>query len=223
MANVQTKIEKWGLAPQVLDLLSRGITSPAAIADALNGFMLGHDEHKGRSVTRTAVTRFIEAKKPEIKKAATAIFTDHVKNVVPNDLSALEEFEGLCLEWVRESVENRHARIAEAVARIDDEVERWSALLEQARDPEEKATALRGIVSRCLKYLSGDDDEQKRRLAAMRQATQIIDLKLTKAAMLEDTDKGRIIIVDRSGDYNQEQTPGQVREKYTMLTGGRHG
>lgn len=222
MANSQTKIEKWGLAPKVLELLSKGITSPSAIAEALNEFMLGSDEHRGRSVTRTAVTRFIDAKKPEIKKAATEIFTDHVKTVVPNDLSALEEFEALCLGWVRESVENRHARITQAVVKIDGEVDKWAKLLDEARDPEARENAVKGIVGRCLKYLSGDDDEQKRRLAAMRQATQIIDLKLTKAAMLEDTDKGRIIIIDRSGDYAGE-TPGAVREKFTMLTGGGHG
>ncbi|MBI5843746.1 MAG: hypothetical protein HZB23_03650 [Deltaproteobacteria bacterium] len=141
MANTQTKIEKWGLAPKVLELLKQGITSPSSIAEALNEFMLGRDEHKGRSVTRTAVTRFIEAKKPEIKKAATEIFTEHVNAVVPADLKALEEIEASCLAMFRETVENRHARLAEAAVKIKNEAARWRVMLDAAKDPKTEEDA----------------------------------------------------------------------------------
>ncbi|MBI5845139.1 MAG: hypothetical protein HZB23_10775 [Deltaproteobacteria bacterium] len=53
----------------------------------------------------------------------------------------------------------------------------------------------------------------------------IIDLKLTKAAMLEDDGKGRIFILDSKSDEARSlmDENGGERKVFTMLTGGRNG
>ena len=219
MANVATKVEKWGLEPLVLDLLRRGVTTPTAIAQELNEYLLSQPKNDGKQISRSAVSHYLDEKKPDIRKIATEVFKDHVDKVMPGDLKTIEEIQARALGMSRETVENRHARLAEAAASLKSEIRVWVSMVKLAGDPDKEDDAVKWIIARALKIVAGDDAEQAKVLAAMKMVLATLDLKLSKAAMLEDTERGSIFIVDSSGEYVATAVPGKERVPFTMPSG----
>jgi len=95
MANKRSKIEILGLAEDVQALVATGL-SARRIATRIN------NEHPEAEISESAVTRYVVRVRKEAAGEAFQKIKDHVDRVVPEDLKALEEMEGRCLEWGRE-------------------------------------------------------------------------------------------------------------------------
>jgi hypothetical protein len=184
-----SKIERLGLSEVVQDLVVSGITTRAAIAGVLR------DQHRA-AVSDATVGRYLSRLKAEAGGKAFQIISDHVDRVVPEDLKALEAMEALAYTWAMEASVPQARRIAEAAAQIAEKMEYWrSLLLAEVQNPTDQ---IKEIISECLSMVQADAREQDQRLRAMRAAVSIIDLKLSKAGLLDDDTKGRIVFLSRT-------------------------
>ncbi|MEW5734256.1 MAG: hypothetical protein AB1921_05340 [Thermodesulfobacteriota bacterium] len=197
--NAESKIEKWGLTHRIAELMGEGMTTGKAIAEALSAELAA----EGKSISPDAVNAYLRKVKPEAVQKANRALAAHLAKVVPDDLEALEELETLCLTWAREEAEPRRERLAEAFAAVSGNVEAWAEALSKALGSDkERRAAVKAMVQRVVAIIQNDADEQARRLAAIRQAVSIIDLKLTKSAMLDEKNNRNIFILpaDQSGE-----------------------
>lgn len=191
MAPRQTKIEKLGLADRVEELMTQGITTAARIAELLR------TENPGISVSDSAVQRFVARIKDDIKPEARTIIRDHVAENLPKDLDILEEMQGICLEWMREAGKDQVERVAEASAVLANEIPHWKQRLIESDDGEARKVAAE-LIQRAIFLIAIDDRKQERRLMAMKQLNQTIDVKFRHGGLLDsDGDDGiRIFALD---------------------------
>ena len=190
MANLQTKIERQNLAPRVQTLMKAGVVHGTQISAALKAD--GHD------ISPQAVNRFLAKMRDTSRPLAATIFEEHVQKEMPKDLEALEEMEAMCLVWAREAEQDIKQRVAQAAVDLPGEAERWKGLLKGmcSENPKESLAATQEAIATCLGYLTRDARFQDKRVQAINQAVKIIELKLRQAGVLQDDDRGRIIIMD---------------------------
>ncbi len=189
-----TKIEQQGLAETVQELMSQGITTRAAVTEKLVS-------EYGADVSEATVGRYLAKVRRAAENQAYKTITDHVNKTVPDDLEALEEMEKQALEWSREAGASQTERAADAAEKIAGELDEWKERLAGEKD----AQVVRWIIKKCLGYLAADDRRQEQRLAAMKMVHKIIETKLSKAGLLDDDTKGRIVFMQRgSGDSEGE-------------------
>jgi hypothetical protein len=193
MANTQSKIEKLGLAREVNTLVTSGINSGKEI-----GRRLRTDGHK---ISDSAVNRYLNKVGRQAKDQAADIIKDHVDRVVPEDLDALESMEDQCLKWANEDPKEAGDRLAGARLAVDGMFDHWVDMLRPPADDAAREKAIKSIVSQCMRYVLTDARLQGKRIQAMTTAIKIIDLKLSKAGLLTEDGRGRIIIYDKSHEY----------------------
>lgn len=197
MGNTQSKVERQGYADTVQNIMKGGITNATKIHKILV------EEHKA-DLSLSSVTRFVSKIKDTISDDAFKTIRDHVEKVVPEDLVALEAMEKMCLEWVNEDPGEMAERLAEAVVLIDNEVNAWFELLMEFGSEQNREKKIKRIISKAIGYVLRDARLQNKRIQAMNVAIKIITLKLQQAGLLEDEASGRIIILDRSKDYDEQ-------------------
>lgn len=207
--NQISKIERLGLADRVANIMTdEGITVGREI-----GRMLRSEGHR---ISDAAVNRYLSKVGRVASSRAEKIITEHVDKVIPDDLKALEELEALGLKWSREDPIELADRMSGIKAAIDFEVNEWADSITAAaneKNTEKRAAAVKEIIKKCLGYILKDERLQDKRLKAMGSVIKIIELKLSKAGLLKDEGRGRIVIVDRSGDYEPDDPHKPASEK----------
>ena len=177
------KIEQHNLGPRILDLLKEGATS----ADIAATF-----KAENMPISQPTISRWIKQQREETKGTIGKILQEHVEKTVPADLEALEEMERLCLAWAREEVDQKAERIS-AWKKVWEAISRWIREISESK-PEEREDKCKAFAKAALRWVMEDIGLQRDRLSAMRQASQIIDLKLRYAGVLEGDGKGNIIL-----------------------------
>ncbi len=221
MANNRTKIERLGLHDFVVGLYAKGVVTAREIARRIK------DEH-GEKISEDAVRNHLSTHvKSQFENAASVKIQEHVDRVVPQDLKALEEMEAQCLEWFRELPKEQASRLASAVLEIESDYHEWVKLFKEA-PARKKSKVIQDIIRNCLELVNRDARQQDKRIKAISMAVKIIEVKLGKAGVLEDDQKGRIVILDRSRDYephDPDAGPGKQRKPLTLVmenfSGGR--
>jgi DNA-binding transcriptional ArsR family regulator len=189
MGSKASKIDRAGLAPVILELQSAGITTSIAISAAL--------KEQGFNISQPTVSRWLKAHKDLGRDDTRQIVQDHIKAAVPADLDALENMEAACLAWAKEDEESFSERIANQ--RIKDAIPEWKETI--ANTPADRVgETVADIIRKCLHWIAQDVGLQKRRLAAMKQATSIIELKLRYSGIIDAAGSGNIIMVDSRKD-----------------------
>jgi predicted transcriptional regulator len=178
------KIIRLNLQKTVEELISSGVTTSTAIAAVL--------KEKGYSVSQPTVSRYLKEQREARKEQTQQIINSHVNETVPADLTALETMETQCLVWAKEDNTAFANRLA--VKHIVEAAPRWLELILQLAG-EEQGKAIKQIIGQCLSWTADDLRLQTARIAAMRQATQIIEMKLRY--VLGETGDGKIFFVDR--------------------------
>lgn len=214
LANLKTKIEKHGLAPRVKALIDSGVTTGVGIAAALKA--------DGWEITPHAVIRFLNKARDLTRPLSAEIFERHVQQELPKDLNALEDLERMCLGWAKEPITDIQARVAEAAVALPRETEKWRAITHDmaSHDPDAVVEATKSAIKLVLAYLTRDARFQDKRIQAIQHAVKIIELKLRQAGVLEDDDKGRIVIMDRSSEYNAPVKDNQPSKSVPYLIKG---
>lgn len=203
MANTVTKIEKYGLATRVVELLRGGVLTAARIAEVLRS------ENPALAISESAVARYVGGIKEGLRPVAQQILEAHVQEVLPDDLKALEEMEAQCLAWSRENAQDIIERAAAAAVRIAGEVDLWAGLVREASlDEVKRGLVIKSIVKQCLTYLAREDRFQEKRIAAMAMAHKVIETKLRHSGLLDEDTKGKIVILDRSAEYEEPAAAG---------------
>lgn len=218
MANDVSKIERLGLVERVHAMMTDdGITVGREIGRRLRA--------EGHEISDQAVNRYLAKVGRVATSRAEKIIQEHVDKVVPEDLKALEELELLCLGWSRENPLELADRMAGVVSAIDFEIDAWARMISEAAaeaDPDKRKKLIGAIIKRCLEYTNKDARLQDKRIKAMAQVVKIIELKLSKAGLLTDEGKGRIVIVDRSDEYvpHDPKAPAK-RTPFVVKFGGK--
>ena len=214
MGNTLSKVERQGFADAVQNIMKGGITTATKIHQILQ------DDHDA-DLSLSSVTRYVAKIKDIISDDAFKTIRDHVDKVVPEDLIALEEMEKQCLDWAKEDPSELADRLTEAALLVDAEFDNWIVdLLKPAAGEKERRRQIKQIVRKAIGYVLKDARLQGKRIQAMMTAIKIIDLKLRQAGLLDEEGKGRIIIIDRSGDYdeNAAEDGSEPRVPYLVKT-----
>ena len=211
MPGKQTKVEKLGLAREVEKLVAEG-KSGRQIAAQIRA------DHPDKEISDSAIGRFVSQLREKAANQAGEILSKHVDKVIPDDLKALEEMEGQCLEWARESGKDRVERMAAAFAEIHGRLDSWRFMLLEERSKEDQMVVVRKIVKECLEIMAREDRLQIQRDKAMNTAIKIIDLKLRQAGLLDEEGKSPINIVDRRGSAVPDVKKGH---KPFVIPGGK--
>lgn len=192
-----SKIEKLGLQETILKLMNSGIVTCAEIAGQL--------EVQGHKVSKAAVARWLKEYRESRREETGKIVREHVAKVVPADLDALEEMEAQCLAWAREETAGFSHRLA--AQHVRGTAPAWLKSLRDldailvAGDEGDKEKARQGfvreIMQQCLGWIADELALQKRRVGAMRMASQIIDLKLRYAGIIDGAGAGSVFFVDK--------------------------
>ena len=201
MANRRTKIEQMGLDRRIQELVTEGLSARRIAAQV-------KIENPDAKVSESAIARYVGKVRNAATDEAFKTIRDHVDRVVPEDLKALEEMEGQCLEWAREAGKDRVDRMADAAVAIMGKVQLWRWMLISdtyfTGKDEDIDVLVRKIIRECLIYMAREDRLQLQRDKAMNTAIKIIDLKLRQAGLLDDEGKSPIYIVDRTGGKRPE-------------------
>lgn len=195
------KITRLKLEAPIEELIKNGITTSVGISAAL--------KEMGYNVSQPTVSRYLHTVQQARQEEAQQIVNRHVQEKLPSDLTALETMEKQCLDWAGENNDVFAHRLAER--HIVEAAPAWAEQIIRLAggEPKEKILALKAITTQCLSWIADDLEMQKARLAAMRQAANIIEMKVKFA--LGNKDEGGIYIVDRSrGDQlvKDEQSGG---------------
>ncbi len=205
----QNKIIRLGLDKVVEDLITNGHTTSTAISQKLKE--LGH------SVSQPTVSRYLAELKDTRREETKKIVEDHVQKNVPADLDALQMMEAQCLAWAGEN----NAAFAHRLAKkhIQDAAPDWINMILGlgSLDAKKSNEALENIMDQCLRWVADDLRLQNARIAAMKQASAIIQMKL-HFALGESTD-GKIIFLDsdRGDRLLQDEQPG----RFVVIPGGQ--
>lgn len=235
MSNNRSKIDRLGLGDRVQELLKDGVTVGRKIGRILRDD--GHD------ISDSAVNRYLAGIRDKINGDAYKIIQEHVDETLPQDLDALETMESQCLSWAGEDPVDYTDRLAGAAMAIEGEAYAWLDMFSRVLDAQKSSDdsddsdnpdspdlsgLVKGIIKRCLGYVQKDSRLQAKRIQAMATAIKIIDLKLSKAGLLDDDSKGRIYIMDRSNEYDPDADPDkeklvkdQARKKFVVHFGDK--
>lgn len=212
MAHKTDKITKHNLGPRILHLLTEEGKNSIEIAAILT--------NEGFSISQPTISRWITKERKSHKDEVKDIIHDHVTAVVPEDLKALEVMEEQCLKWAAEGPDTRSERIS-AWHKIKDS---YRSIREQlmSATKETYAEVMDGFYKRCLNWIIEDLNNQKERLAAMREARSIIDTKLKYAGILEGQAGGNIFIGPARNDEEPAEDKDPAPSRVLHIAGKEH-
>lgn len=188
------KIEAWGLAPRIEELISSGVKTSVEISAVLKS--------DGFDVSQPTISRYLKKVRETRCEETRKIVQDHVQKTVPTDLKALEDMEAQCLTWAEEDLNAFAHRLA--AKHIDEHIETWVSRIYEAHnstDEDARKAVVKDIIRQSLSWVADDKSLQKSRINAMRMAANIIDLKLRYSGIIEGSNEGGIFFVNpESGD-----------------------
>lgn len=159
----QDKITKYRLEARVLELSGVPRATTYTIAEQVTQEL--KDRGIGDSVSQSTVSRFLSRVRKDRSEQTRSVVQEHIKEVVPKDLQALEEIEGWLLSIFRNQKEVVKIR-AELLK--DEELKKLLSAIEGGGEP-------------------GSYDLKVRGSAAM-MALKVIELKLKYSGILETPD-----------------------------------
>lgn len=192
------KIDGWNLGSRIMEMVLREGKTSGVIAAILT--------KEGFKLSQPTVSRYIKEHRKNIEPEVGEMVRDHVRKAIPDDLDAVESMEKRALGWGEEEPVTQAERIA-AWQKVLDVVEgEWIDRLYKARDLAEKdrREAVKGFVAQCLLWIIEDLDNKKGRMAAMKLAAAMIELKLKYAGVIDGAGKGNIFI---EGDEPPDKEP----------------
>lgn len=194
------KIIALGLQKTVEELISAGIRTSTKISEALKA--------RNYPVSQSTVSRYLASVEEERKADTQSIVSDHVRAKVPEDLTALEAMEAQCLSWAGENTESFAHRLAGK--HILDAAQSWVEQLNSLTclDAKARNKALESIIEQCLGWIADDLKLQNARLAAMKQAASIINMKLSYA--LGENKDGAIYFLEKGDKVQRDEETGRV-------------
>lgn len=206
-----SKIKSLGLASRIEELISSGVTTSVAIANALKA--------EGHDISQPTVSRYLKEERETRCEETRKIVQDHVQKTVPTDLKALESMEAQCLAWADEQIDAFAHRLA--AQHISESFEDWLGKIfeaGQSHDPEARHVVVKDIMRQCLAWIADDKALQKTRINAMRMAANIIDMKLRYSGVIEGSNEGGIYFVnpDRGDRLEQDEKSG----RFMVIKGG---
>ena len=181
------KIEKHNLGPRILEMLTQEGFNSVQIAARLT--------KDGFKLSQPTVSRWIKENREQQQNHAKDLIRKHVDREIPKDLNALEDMELHTLAWASEEPETKAERIS-TWERVLERLDMWADEITQAalRDMKGKKEVVKAFVGQCLTWLMEEHGNQEKRLAAMRMATNIIEVKLRHAGIIEGLTSGHIYI-----------------------------
>lgn len=192
MANLLSRVEALGMAADVLAAMDAG-KSLREIHRSLS------EKHPSRQIPSIkAIGNFIKARRAETAPIAAKIFQEHVAKELPKDLAVIEEMQASVLDLMRDPGEPLADRMGE-------ELETIAGIIDGEGDTEAKAKA---CSRHFLAAVARVDKHLERKLKAARALVNVMDLKLKHGGLLEGEGDSGIVIVDRSGEYRQEDRDG---------------
>lgn len=198
-----TKIEKHDLGPRIFRMITHDGLNTTEVAAALTT--------QGFAISQPTISRWWKDQRenPTIQNEVQELIQDHIKKEIPKDMEALESMEGQCLEWAEEGIEDQTERI-KVWERVLMALETWAEQIRTAalKGEKEKRALARGFVDQCLKWVIEDRGNQRERLAAMRMAANIVEIKLRFSGVIDGAASGNIYI-GRQGDPDGQQPPDQ--------------
>lgn len=228
------KIEKLGLAVQILEWNTQGV-STLEIANRLN--------KTGIEINQSTISRWLKVQRETARPETAKIVADHVQKTVPADLDALEEMEAQCLARSREMKGDFSHRLAAIY--IEEDLPLWCDMIRSAeammtsreiavevadcrvdgiKNEDDKKSPLKkaveSIMRQCLVYMANDQSLEKMRISARRTVAQIIDLKLKYSGILDGSQGGGIYFVDKDNEENLGQ---DERGRFFVVKGNQSG
>jgi len=204
-----SKIEKFGLVQKVEEMISSGMHTAQSISATL--------KKDGFDVSQPTISRWLKHVRETRSEATQQIIQDHIQKTVPADLEALEKMEAVCLSWAHE--ENATFAHRVAAAKIAKHFLDWLKIIksispEQYINPDDYKKAITEAVSEIMRssllWIADDMMLQKKRLSAMRQATQIIDLKLRYSGVMGAGESGNIFFLGKEDRLEEDPTTGKL-------------
>jgi len=186
------KIEKHNLGPRILEMLTQEGFNSVQIAARLT--------KDGFKLSQPTVSRWIKEEREQQQNHAKDLIRKHVDREIPKDLNALEAMELHTLAWANEEPETKAERIT-TWERVLQTLDTWADEITQAtlKDMKGRKTVVKGFVAQCLTWLMEEHGNQDKRLAAMRMASTIIEVKLRHAGIIEGLTSGNIYIQEAQG------------------------
>lgn len=215
MGNDLTKIEKLGLEEHVQQLMVSGkATTARSIGKALR------DE--GHDISDSAVNRYVNKKKEGLTQKSQQILEEHLQKELPKDLEQLESWQKLLHGWALENPTETADRLAAGAEKLNLRLEEFHSLLVAPRDntarlAKDPLYIERDILSWCLKLLLKDARLQEQRTRAMLAGLKIIEAKVVRGGIpLDGAKQGRIVIIDRSKDYDPDGDKPESSQRKTV-------
>lgn len=204
-----SKIETQQLAGRIEELIASGTATSQGIAAAL--------KTEGYAISQPTISRYLKKVRETRTDETRKIVEDHIQKTVPADLDALESIEGQCLEWSQEDNEAFAHRLA--LKYIKEHLAVWREALMAAVDEESSATAVKEIMAQVANWMADDISLQKKRLAAMRMASIIIDMKLRYAGLIDASKDGNVFILGKDDELEKDSETG----RFVVHVGGKDG
>lgn len=213
-----SKIDTLHLAPRIEALITSGTNTSQTISDALKA--------EGHNISQPTISRYLKKVRETRTEETQKIVQDHVQKNVPADLDALESIEGQCLEWAQEDNDTFAHRLA--ARHIAAHMSDWVDIIRQydgeaSKDPLQAEDAARdaakGMMALCLTWMADDISLQKKRIAAMRMASIIIDMKLRYAGLIDASKDGNVFILGKDDELDKDPETG----RFVVHIGGASG
>lgn len=192
------KIDRWGLGVRIMRMVLREGKASGVIAAILT--------KEGFKLSQPTVSRYIKEHRKNIEPEVSEMVRNHVRDTVPADMDAVEAMEARALDWGDEEPETQAERIA-AWEKIAAVVDGWIETIREAASAEAKLKAIKVFTKKCLLWVLEDLDNKKGRMAAMKLASGLIELKLRYAGIIDGAGSGNIFI----GGDEPEDKPGPVK------------
>lgn len=168
---------------------------------------------EGFKLSQPTVSRYIKKKRKDIEPTVAEMVQDHVSKTVPKDLEAVETMEACALDWGAEEPETQAERLS-AWEKILEGIEDWLDRIHDAKvnGPDALEKVIKAFAQRCLIWVIEDLDNKKGRMAAMKLASALIELKLKYSGLIDGEGKGSIFIMTSDGPKGPSPAPKDKQE-----------
>ena len=211
MANTLSKIDRLSLGPRVMQMVLKEGLSSARIAEILTA--------DGFRISQTSVSRYIRRHRKDVEPTVSEMVMEHVQATVPKDLEAVEGMEARALAWGEEDPETQAERMA-AWEKILAAIDGWTDHIrdEALKCEDKKAAAVKAFAKQCLLWVIEDLDNKKTRMAAMKLASGLIELKLRYSGVIDGAGSGNIFIMgdDRDKPAGPKEPGGDKKDGVTL-------
>lgn len=207
-------IEDRNLGSRILQLYTKEGKHETEIAEIFKA--------EGIQISQPTISRWLKRQRNLVSDQVGEIVQEHVKNVVPKDMEALEEMEAACLDWSREGPDEITDRLA-AWPKVREQAIVWAnSFMDLAASGQSKklVEAARGMVHQVVQWVTEDFNAKAEAIKAMRMATNIIDVKLKYSGIIEGAESGNIIVHTKQPEKPEGGTPSSSDSRRLVMIKG---